>query len=149
MKRAGGGTPTSMPALDFYHATVVQALVADGWVITDDPLRLSYGARDFFIDLAAELPIAAEKDGRRIAVEVKSFVGASNIRELELAIGRFALYREVLALSDPGRTLYLAVTAGIFESLFQEPIGQLMVKTQSLRLVAFDATTRRITRWIP
>ncbi len=146
---ASDATPTSMPALDYYHSTVVQALVADGWVITDDPLRLSYGARDFFIDLAAELPIAAEKDGRRIAVEVKSFVGASNIRELELAIGQFALYREVLARSDTGRTLFLAVTVGIFETLFQEPIGQLMVETQSLRLVAFDPTTQRITRWAP
>ena len=80
-----------MPARDFYHHVVVEALTADGWNITDDPLRLAFGARDFYIDLAAELPIGAEKGGERIAVEVKSFVGASNIRELELAIGQFAL----------------------------------------------------------
>lgn len=37
---------------------------ADGWTITGDPLRLSFGARDFYVDLAAELPIAAERGGR-------------------------------------------------------------------------------------
>lgn len=79
----------------------MQALTADGWIITDDPLRLAYGARDVYIDLAAELPIAAERDGQRIAVEIKSFVGASNIRELELAVGLFVLYREILARTDP------------------------------------------------
>ena len=67
-----------MPAKDLYHDAVVRALTADGWVITDDPLRLAFGARDLDVDLAAELAAAAEKAGRRIAVEVKSFIGASN-----------------------------------------------------------------------
>ena len=83
-----------MPAKDFYHPVVVEALLADGWKVTDDPLRLSLGARDFYVDLGAELPVAAEKDGLRVAIEVKSFVGASNIRDLELAVGQFVLYRE-------------------------------------------------------
>jgi predicted RecB family endonuclease len=138
-----------MPAKDIYHDIVVQALTTDGWFITDDPLRLAYGARDVYVDLAAELPIAAERDGRRIAVEVKSFIGASNIRELELAVGQFVLYREILARTDSQRQLYLAVTVAIHESLFLEPIGQLMIDTQSLRLLVFDPMARRITRWIP
>jgi hypothetical protein len=33
--------------------------------------------------------------------------------------------------------------------LFEEPIGQLMVETQSLRLLVFDAKSGRVTRWIP
>jgi len=138
-----------VPARDIYHDVVVQALTADGWVITDDPLRLAYGARDVYVDLAAELPIAAEREGRRIAVEVKSFIGASNIRELELAVGQFVLYREILARVDAQRQLYLAVSINIHESLFLEPIGQLMVETQSLRLLVFDSTIARIKRWIP
>jgi hypothetical protein len=137
-----------VPARDIYHDVVVQALTADGWRITDDPLRLAYGARDVYIDLAAELPIAAERDGQRIAVEVKSFIGASNIRELELAVGQFVLYREILARTDPQRQLYLAVSVDIYETLFLEPIGQLMIETQSLRLLAFEPTAGRITRWI-
>ena len=138
-----------MPARDLHHDVVVQALIADGWIITDDPLRLAYGARDVYVDLAAELPIAAERDGQRIAVEVKSFSGASNIRDLELAVGQFVLYREILARMDAGRHLYLAVTVNIYETLFQEPIGQLMIETQSLRLLVFDPGIERIKRWIP
>jgi hypothetical protein len=138
-----------MPARDLYHDAVVQALLADGWTITHDPLRLAFGARDFYVDLAAELPIAAERGEQRIAVEVKSFVGASNIRELELAVGQFALYREVLSRLELGRQLYLAVPLPIHETLFAEPIGQLMIETQSLRLVVFDPSRRRITQWIP
>ena len=138
-----------MPVRDIYHDVVVRALTADGWIITNDPLRLAYGARDVYVDLAAELPIAAEREGQRIAVEVKSFVGASNIRELELAIGQFVLYRELLARIDAQRQLYLAVSVNIHETLFLEPIGQLMIETQSLRLLVFDPTMGRIKRWIP
>lgn len=138
-----------MPARDIYHDVAVQALTADGWIITDDPLRLAYGARDVYVDLAAELPIAAERNGQRIAVEVKSFIGASNIRELELAVGQFVLYREILARIDAQRRLYLAVSVNIHETLFLEPIGQLMVDTQSLRLIVFDPMQGRITRWMP
>ena len=138
-----------MPARDIYHDVVVDALTADGWIITDDPLRLAYGARDVYVDLAAELPIAAERGGQRIAVEVKSFIGASNIRELELALGQFVLYREILARTDAQRQLHLAVSVNIHETLFLEPIGQLMIESQSLRLLVFDPVSRRISRWIP
>jgi CBS domain-containing protein len=137
-----------MPARDLYHDVVVRALVADGWRITDDPLRLSYGARDVYVDLAAELPLAAEKDGHRIAVEVKSFVGASNIRDLEQAVGQFVLYREILARLDPARRLVMALPLAIHETLFMEPIGQLMVDTQHLALLVFDPTKEVIVRWI-
>ena len=63
-----------MPRKDTYHDAVVQALKADGWTITHDPLILSFGGRDVYMCLGTERPIGAEKDGRKIAVEVKSFV---------------------------------------------------------------------------
>lgn len=138
-----------MPAKYFYHAVVVEALLADGWRVTDDPLRLSLGARDFYVDLGAELPLAAEKDGLRVAIEVKSFVGASNIRDLELAVGQFVLYRELLARSEPGRFLFLGVPIAIYETLFAEPVGVLMMETQGLRLMVFNPHTSRIERWTP
>ncbi len=43
-----------MPALDLYHDAVKNALLIDGWTITDDPLRLSYGGEDVYVDLGAE-----------------------------------------------------------------------------------------------
>jgi hypothetical protein len=90
-----------MPARDSYHKTVVRALQEDGWTITADPFWLAYGDRDLYVDLAAEeAALAAEKSGRKIAVEIKSFVGPSPMRELELALGQFVLYRSVLAIID-------------------------------------------------
>ncbi len=55
------------------------ALVKDGWTITHDPLVLPFGERSLRVDLGAQAPVAAERDGRKIAVEIKSFVGRSEI----------------------------------------------------------------------
>jgi XisH protein len=68
-------------AKDLFHNTVKSALQKDGWNITHDPDQLRYGFVDVYIDLAAEEAIAAEKGGRKIAVEVKSFAGGSTISE--------------------------------------------------------------------
>lgn len=62
-------------AKDIFHNTVKIALQKDGWKITHEPYQLRYGVADVYIDLAAEEAIAAEKEGRKIAVEVKSFAG--------------------------------------------------------------------------
>ncbi|MBR8840991.1 MAG: fatty-acid oxidation protein subunit alpha [Stigonema ocellatum SAG 48.90 = DSM 106950] len=64
-----------MPAKDFYHDTVVQALINDGWEINDDPLLFSYGGRELYVDLGAErTAIAAQKANLKIAVEIKLLV---------------------------------------------------------------------------
>ena len=53
-KRNGQGS--AMPAKNIYHDVVLHALLADGWTITHDPLTISYGGRDLFVDLGAERP---------------------------------------------------------------------------------------------
>lgn len=70
-----------MPAKDFFHNAVKLALEKDGWLITDDPIYLDYGSVEIYIDLGAEKIIAAEREGKKIAVEVKSFIGSSAISE--------------------------------------------------------------------
>src|SRR5437868_9797274 len=88
--------PISVSAKNLYHNAVVHALTADGWTITHDPLTLSYGGKDLFVDLGAErIAIAAEKSGRRIAVEVQSFLSPSPVRDLQEAVGQFAVYRAI------------------------------------------------------
>ena len=47
-----------MPARDTYHMTVRNALVKDGWTITHDPFRLSWGGKDMYVDLGAERLLA-------------------------------------------------------------------------------------------
>src|SRR5947209_4182151 len=103
----------SMPAKDVFHDAVRNAIIREGWTITDDPYILPAGKRDLYVDLGAEKPFAAEKEGKKIAVEVKSFLGPSEVHDLEVAIGQYVLYRSLMARSDPERLLYLAVTVGV------------------------------------
>jgi hypothetical protein len=138
-----------MPARDLYHPHVVEALTRDGWVITHDPLTLRVGAKDMFIDLGAERFVGAEKAGRRIAVEIKSFVGSSEIRDLEVALGQFVLYGDALTLLEPDRTLYVAVRAQVYEDLFEEPLGKMILQNGRLRLLVFDPDRREVMQWIP
>ena len=66
-----------MSARDIYHDACVRSLQKDGWTITHDPLTVAVGKRDLLIDLGAERMLAAERDGERIAVEIKSFIKLS------------------------------------------------------------------------
>ena len=82
-----------MPARDFYHDKVRNALIKDGWTITHDPYSMKLGSADLFVDLGAEKIIAAEKGSDKIAVEIKSFLGKSIIAQTQDAIGQFIMYR--------------------------------------------------------
>jgi hypothetical protein len=138
-----------MPARDFYHDVVKAALIADGWTITHDPLVLKWGIKDFFVDLGAKRLLAADKSGQKIAVEIKSFSGASEIDDLEKALGQFILYHDILEESEPDRRLYLAIPKKVVDDLFLEPIGQLLLKRERVRLLVFDPDSEVITQWIP
>jgi hypothetical protein len=136
-------------ARNIYHDVVVAALIADGWTITDDPLTLQYGGRDLFVDLAAEKPvIGAEKAGRQIAVEIQSFLSPSPVRDLELAVGQYEIYRLALAENEPNRTLFMAVPGHVHESLFAERFGQLIASRLRLNLLVFDDVSREVQQWI-
>jgi hypothetical protein len=82
-----------VPAKDIYHDTVKRALQNDGWAITHDPFPLQIGKKRLSADLGAERLISAERGLQRIVVEVKSFVGPSDIKDLEQALGQYVLYR--------------------------------------------------------
>jgi hypothetical protein len=77
-----------MAAKDIYHDSFVRALQNDGWTITHDPLIIPFGSRDLHVDIGAERLLAAERDGERIAVEIRSFIGPSPIQDLKEALGR-------------------------------------------------------------
>ena len=138
-----------MPARDLFHDTVRRALVKDGWIITHDPLRLSWGGKDMYVDLGAERLLAAEKEGHRIAVEVKSFIGASLIADLEHALGQYVLYHDIMERLEPERTLYLAVRNEVFLDLFDEPVGRVLLEKERVRLLVFDVKTETVLKWIP
>jgi hypothetical protein len=138
-----------MPAKNVYHDAVVRALIDDGWTITHDPLTISYGGRDLFVDLGAEQStIAAERAGLKIAVEIQSFLNPSLVRDLEEAVGQYEIYRAVLAETEPERMLWLAVPFRIYESLLSERFGQLIIARLNLQFFMFDEKQERAIRWI-
>jgi hypothetical protein len=138
-----------MPARDVYHDQVRNALIHDGWTITHDPLVLKWGAKDLFVDLGAERLLGAEKGTQKIAVEVKSFTGPSDMLELEQALGQYVLYHDVLAEREPDRILYLAIPDEVMTDVFEEPIGELLIRNQRARLLVFEPSRETILRWIP
>lgn len=139
-----------MPALDRYHEAVKNALVKDGWTIPADPLTLHVGPDRIDIDLAAERLIVAEKGLERIAVEVKTFAGASLIADLEVAIGHYILYRMALRRSEADRVLYLAAPQPIVVSQFQSrELWQAFLTDEGGRVLGFDAEKEEIVQWLP
>lgn len=137
-----------MPAKDIYHDTVKRALIKEGWTITDDPLRLQVGVHRMFVDLGAKKLIAAERGEQKIAVEIKSFVGRSEIDDLETALGQYVLYEKILARNEPERELFLAVRESVFVSIFQAEVGEILLEDKELKLLVFDDKKEAVLKWI-
>lgn len=141
-----------MPTRDSIHDAVVNALVKEGWEITDDPFIIQFGGRTLFIDLAAHPEegffIGAEREQHKIAVEIKSFGGASPVTDLEHAIGQYVLYHLVLDETGSPETLYLAVTEAVYRSVFERPLGRLAVRGVPLRLVVVNEQSEEVAAWI-
>lgn len=116
-----------------------------------DPLKIKYGSRIFYIDLGAEKekPIGAEKDGRKIAVEIKSFVGGSQVYDLQQAVGQYVMYRNLLAQTKSKRDIYLAIPDYIYATIFSEPVGQLMLEAENIYIIVYAVEDETIVRWIP
>lgn len=136
-----------MPAKDILHEAVKSALRKDGWTIKNDPLHLKWGRRDFYVDLAAEKFLLAEKGNNKIAVEVKGFVGTSLMQALEQALGQFLIYRAILSRTEPERELYLAVSEEAFQGVFAEDIGQLIIEDYRIPLIVLDEEMEVIVVW--
>ncbi len=82
---------------------------------------------DVFVDLGAEQPIAAEKDGEKIAVEIKSFRSQSDIRDFENAIGQYVFYRSALSRIEPDRKLYLAISEIAYRNTFIRAFARILI----------------------
>lgn len=137
-----------MPAKDIYHDSVRNTLIKDRWTITHDPLTLRVGRKDLFIDLGAEKFLAAEKQGRKIAVEIKSFIGVSEVEDLKNALGQYILYQNVLEITEPERELFLAIRTNIYTEIFEELIGKILLDKKLIKLIVFDADEEVIVKWI-
>lgn len=137
-----------MPARDTFHELVRTALQNEGWTITHDPYHIDLGFVDFYIDLGAERLLAAIKDGKKIAVEIKTFLAASTISEFHTAIGQFINYRIALEDDDPERLLYLAVPLDVYKRFFKYSFIQTVIQRNKIPLLVYDTEKKEITQWI-
>lgn len=136
-----------MATKDIFHDAVKNGLEKEGWVITNDPLRIEVGDVEMYIDLGAEEVLAAERLGEKIAVEIKSFIGASNIYEFHTAIGQFFNYRVALEAQEPERVLYLAVPLGVYHAFFQLQFIKTVTQRSQLKLIIYDPIQEVIVEW--
>ncbi len=124
-----------MSAKDIFHDAVKKALQKEQWVITDDPLKFKFGDVNFRVDLGAEKIIAAEKAGKKIAVEIKSFLNPSAITDFYSALGQFLSYRLALQANEQERILYLAVPLDAYKTFFQLEFSQTAVQQYQILLI--------------
>lgn len=136
-----------MPAKDIYHNAVKNALVKDGWTITADPYSIKYEDAELYADLAAEKPIAAEKQGQKIVVEIKSFVGRSQMYDFHLALGQYMVYRKLIQLTAPEYTLYLAIDDVVYKDFFQRKSVQVITNENQLLLMVVEMDREEILQW--
>jgi hypothetical protein len=137
-----------MPAKDIYHNEVKNALLKDGWTITADPYFIKYEDAELYADLAAEKPIAAQRQGQKIVVEIKSFIGRSLMYDFHGALGQYMVYRNLIQLTEPEYKLYLAIDDVVYKNFFQRKSIQVITNENKLCLMVVEMEKEEILQWI-
>ena len=137
-----------MPAHDIFHEQVRNALIKDGWTITDDPLIVPFGTTEVYIDLGAEKLIAAEKEGISIAVEIKSFLQPSVLNDFHNALGQFLNYRFALEQRDSQRVLYLAIPFDAYSTFFVQSFIQQILQHYKVAILVYSPNKEEVLQWI-
>ncbi len=101
-----------------------------------------------YADLGAERPIAVERNGQKLVVEAKSFIGASKIQDLKEALGQYDIYRYLLEETAPDRKLYIAISNVAYITFFTQDVTQLILNKHRLPIIVADIEAEEILQWI-
>ncbi len=137
-----------MPAKDFYHDAVKLALIKDNWVILADPYRIKYKDIDLYADLATERPIAIERAGQKIVVEIKSFVGRSLMTDFHLALGQYKVYQMILEKTAPEYELFLAIDDITYNNFFKREGIEFLVRSSQIKFFVVNIDEQEIVQWL-
>ncbi len=138
-----------MGAKDIYHEAVKNALIKDGWTITADPYPLEYEDVELYPDLAVEKFISENQKQLKIIIEIKSFISLSLIKDFEMALGQYILYRNLIQLAqDEYQEIYLAIKDEIYETFFQRKSIKAVVKLNQIALLVVNTQKEEIVQWI-
>jgi XisH protein len=138
-----------MPAKDIFHNTVKIALRKDDWIVLRENFRVQIDDEGLalFVDLEAQKLIGAEKNGKKIAVEVKSFQEPSNLYQFHLALGQFLNCRSALREIMPDYQVYLAVPKETYNSFFKLKFIQGRIEEYDIKLLIFCPNIEEIVLW--
>lgn len=136
-----------MARRDVIHDSVKNALENDGWTITDDPLTVIVeGGKGVEIDLGAEKFIVAEKNNKKIAVEIKSFL-SSLINGFHQVLGQFLGYSDALAENNIDRELFIAISEDIHNNILEFPFILRLIEKYEVKLLIVDIENEKIVEW--
>ncbi len=135
-------------ANDLFHHAVRKELESDGWKITADPYKVKILGVQYDVDLGAEKLLAAERMNEKIAVEIKSFVGASFIYEFHAALGQYLNYEIGIEVKEPDRLLVLAVPENVYITYFGIEAIRIAVDKFDIKILVFDPMTETVSKWI-
>ena len=94
------------------------------------------------------IPFALERDGRKIAVEIKSFLGDSLLNQFHEVLGQYLNYRSAMAEVGMKREMYLAISTMIHQDMMQIPFLQSRIQEFSVKLITVDLAEKAIAQWI-
>jgi hypothetical protein len=138
-----------MSTPDLYHDVVRDALRKDGWRITHTALQLKARAESREGALWEGPWLIADKDERKIAVAVSSFVGHSSPTDITQTWRQLALSRPRLHAMDADRVVYLAVRQATYSACFGGTEGDLLLAKERMQLIVFDPRAEVIVQWVP
>ncbi len=116
------------------------ALIKDGWYVKQKAFSVRDSGYQFFID------VEAERDGRRVAIEVKSWQNTFNADWYQ-ALGQYLTYQDVLKRKAPDCELFLAVPVEVYEVQFKTQLIHNLITKHLVKLLIFNWDTNSITAW--
>lgn len=137
-----------MPRKDAIHEAVRNALLKDGWTITDDPYHIQYEEVSVFADLRVERSEVQGLIRRALVIEIKGFSGLSPMHQLEEALGQYQIYRSYLRDTAPEERVYLAVDSETYDTLFVRRAFRRIVEDYQMSLLVVDMEEEEVARWI-
>jgi hypothetical protein len=70
------------------------------------------------------------------------------MNDLEMAIGQYIIYRDIIEAKALNFQIYLAVTIGVYNVGFQKQLARLIVERNQVNVLIFDPNQEVLLEWI-
>lgn len=72
----------------------------------------------------------------------------SPVQDMHEALGKYEMYELALELQESNRLLYLAIPERTFNSFFQRPFIQELIRRKQMKLIVYLTNKEAIDQWI-